>query len=61
MNNLIPQRRKIAILAAAIACMSGGPVLLKGHPRLLMVWIGFMALALVIVFVEMAKFKRQEQ
>jgi hypothetical protein len=59
MNKLSPQRKKVVVLASAIACMSGMPVLLNGHPRVIMAWIGLMAVGLVVVIVEFAKLKRQ--
>jgi hypothetical protein len=42
-----------------VAAMSGGSVLLKGHPVLLGVWIGFMVVALVYAMVQLAKLKGQ--
>jgi hypothetical protein len=41
--------------------MGGGPVLLKGHPILLGVWIGLMLVALVYALVQFKKLKRQGQ
>jgi uncharacterized iron-regulated membrane protein len=41
--------------------MGVGPVLLKGHPRLLGVWIGLMVIALIITGMEFAKLKGQQQ
>jgi hypothetical protein len=60
-NEMSPQRKKVVILGAAIACMSGGPVLLMGHPKLLGVWVGVMLVALVRMIAEIAKLKRQGQ
>ncbi|MDQ2925527.1 MAG: hypothetical protein M3R43_08235 [Acidobacteriota bacterium] len=62
MNKLSPQRKKVVVLAAGMACWSvGGPILVKGHPRLTMVWIGFILVALVYTVVEFVKLKRQER
>ena len=60
MNNLSPQRRKVVILAAAVACMSGGPILLKSHPLLTMLWVALMLAGLIVVIVQFAKLRRQE-
>jgi len=61
MNKLSPQRKRVVILCAAVAAMSGGPVLLKEHPRMMFVWLAVMFLALVFAMVEFARLKRQEQ
>ena len=61
MSELNPQKKKVVVLAATVACMSGGPILLKGHPRLLMMWIGCMVIALVLTLVEFYKLKGQGQ
>ena len=53
-----PQKKKVVVLCAAVASMSGGSVLLKGHPTLLGVWIGFMVVTLVYAMMELAKLKR---
>ena len=59
MNKLSPQRKRVVLLAAAVACMSSGPVLLKDHPRIVIVWIAVMFAGLVLAMVEFAKLKRQ--
>jgi len=61
MSELSPQRKRVVVLCAAVACMSGGSVLLKGHTVLLGVWIGLMALTLVYAMVQLAKLKRNGQ
>jgi hypothetical protein len=38
--------------------MSGGPVLLKGHRVPLGIWIGLMAVTLVVAMVQLARLKR---
>jgi hypothetical protein len=49
-------------MAASIACVSAaGPALLKSHPRLTLVWIGFIIIALVFTMVEFVKLKKQGQ
>ena len=59
MSELSPQRKKVVVLCAAVAAMSGGPVLLKGHPVLLGVRIGAMLVALVYAVTQFARLKRQ--
>jgi hypothetical protein len=60
MSELSPQRKKVVVLASSVACMSGVmPVLARRHPKLAFAWIGLMAVALVYVFVEFAKLKRE--
>jgi hypothetical protein len=58
MSELSPQRKRVVVLCASVACMSGVSVLLKGHPVLLGVWIGLMVVTLVYAMVEFAKLKR---
>ena len=58
MSELSPERRRVVVLCAAVACFSGVPVLLKGHPVLLGVWIALMVATLVYAMVQMAKMKR---
>jgi hypothetical protein len=58
MSNLSPERRRVVVLCAAVAAMSGGPVLLKGHPMLLGIWVGLMAVTLVVAMVQLARLKR---
>ena len=60
MSELSPQRKKVVVLCAVVACMSSGPVLLKGHPKMLLVWIALMVLTLVYAIAEFAKLKGQE-
>jgi hypothetical protein len=59
MSELSPERKRVVVLYAAVACMSGGPVLLRGHQVWLAVWIAVMAVALVTAFVQLAKLKRR--
>jgi len=59
MTELSPQRRKVVVLAACIACMGSGPILLKAHPVLLAGWIVLMIVLLVFVGVQFAKLKRE--
>ena len=60
-RQLSPERRKVVALCAMVACMSGGPVLLKGHHVLQAVWIAVMVLALVTALVRLAKLNRSER
>jgi hypothetical protein len=59
MSELSAERKKVIVLCAAVACMSGGPILLRGHPVLLMVWIGLMAVTLVTAMVRLSKLNRE--
>lgn len=61
MNKLSPQRKRVVLLCCAIACMSGGPVLLREHPHMMFGWLTVMFLALVFAIVEFTRLKRQEQ
>ena len=58
MSELSPERRRVVVLCAGVACMVGVPVLLKGHPVLLGVWIAGMLVVLVYAMVQLAKLKR---
>ena len=58
MSNLSPERRRVVVLCASVAAMSGVPVLLQRHAVLLGVWIGLMSVALVYIMVQVAKLKR---
>jgi hypothetical protein len=49
-------------MAASIACLSGsGPLLLRSHPRFLLVWTGIIIIGLIFTMVEFVKLKRQGQ
>jgi hypothetical protein len=60
MRELSPQRKKVVVLGAAIACMAGVPMMFKNHPVLLGLWVGLMVVALVKLLAEFAKLKRNE-
>jgi hypothetical protein len=59
MRELGPQRKRVVVLFAVVACMAGGPVLLKGHPGVLAGWIAMQLVLLVVGVVQLAKLKRQ--
>jgi hypothetical protein len=59
MSDLSPQRKKVVVLFAAVACMGGGALLMKGHPMLLGVWIGLMVVGLVYAISQFRKLKGQ--
>ena len=59
MSELSSERKRVLLLCAAVACMSGGPVLLRVHPVWLAVWIAVMAVVLVTAIVQLAKLKRR--
>jgi asparagine N-glycosylation enzyme membrane subunit Stt3 len=59
MSELSPERKRVVVLCASVAAMSGVSVLLKGHPVLLGVWIAFMVVTLVYAMVQLAKLKGQ--
>jgi hypothetical protein len=61
MRELSPQRKRVVVLCASVAAMSGSSVLLKGHPVLLGAWIGLMVVTLVYAMVELAKLKKDGQ
>jgi hypothetical protein len=61
MSEMSPQRKKVVVLAASIASMSGMLTLLHGHRWLMGAWIAFMAVALVYTISEFAKLKRSER
>jgi hypothetical protein len=58
MSELSPERRRVVVLCACVACFAGVPVLLKGRPVLLGVWIALMVATLIYAVVQMAKLKR---
>jgi hypothetical protein len=58
MSNLSPERRRVVVLCAAVGALSGGLVLLRGHRVLLGIWIGLMAVTLVVAMVQLARLKR---
>jgi hypothetical protein len=61
MRKLSLQRRKVVVLAASTAAMSGvGPLLFQKHPYLRIAWVGFMAVMLVVVVLQLAKLKKAE-
>jgi hypothetical protein len=59
MSEIDPQRKRVVVLCASVAAMSGVSVVLKGHPVLMGVWIALMVVTLVYAMVELAKLKRQ--
>ena len=59
MNNLSPERRRVVVLFACVGCMSGAPILAKGHPVILGVWLAFMAVILVYAMKRLLDLKRQ--
>ncbi len=57
-----PQKRKVVVLSASVACMSPVVVaLVKVHPVLAGVVIGLQVVTLVYVVAVLMKLKRQEQ
>jgi Flp pilus assembly protein TadB len=58
-KELSPQRKRVVALCAGVACMAGGPVLLKGHPILIWCWITVMVLLLVFAMVQFEKLKKR--
>jgi hypothetical protein len=59
MRKLSPQRRKVVVLFAAVACLAGASVLLQGHPGVLAGCIAVQVILLVVGVVQLAKLKRQ--
>lgn len=58
MSELSPERRRVVVLCACVACFAGVPILLKGHRILLGAWIALMAVTLIYAMVQLAKMKR---
>jgi hypothetical protein len=62
MSEMSPQRKKVVILCACVASLSGaGPLLTKGHPKLAMAWTAFILVALVFAITQFVKLKRSER
>jgi hypothetical protein len=62
MSNLSPQRKKVVVLCASLACMAGvGPVLLQKHPALLLAWTAILIVAVAYAIAEFVKLKRSDQ
>ena len=59
MSNITPERRKVALLGCAVACMSSGPVLLRGHHVLMFVWIAVMLSVLIYAIVLLMRLKEK--
>ncbi len=59
-RNLSPERRRIVVLCACVACMSGGPVLLRGHLVLMFLWLAMMLTVLVTAMVKLARLNKSE-
>jgi len=59
MSELSPRRRKVVLLCASVACMSGVvPMLMRTHPKLGFAWLGLMVVALIFAVAEFAKWQR---
>ena len=61
MNNLDPQRKKVVVLCAAVACMAGVVPALKQHPTIQAVWIALEMVAVVFAIHQFMKWKRQSR
>jgi len=56
------ERRKVVVIAASIAAMSGSVGLLaRHHPWLAGVWLGLLFVALVYVMVQLVKIQRSKK
>ena len=60
-REMSPERKRAVALACTVACMSGGPILLKGHPVLLGLWLGAMVVLLMLALAQLTKVKRRGQ
>jgi hypothetical protein len=61
MRELTAARKKVVVLAASIAAMSGVvPLLARGHTALMLAWVALMFVGLVFLLVEFVKLQRQE-
>ena len=61
MSQIDPQRKKVVVLCAAVACMAAAAAVLKGHPMLVGGVIALQVVTLVYAMVEFAKLKRQRK
>ena len=59
MSDLSPERKRVVALCAGVACMAGGPALLKGHPILIWCWITGMVVALIYAMAQFAKLQKR--
>jgi hypothetical protein len=59
-RQLSPERRKIVLISAAVACMSSRSVLFHGHRMLRFAWLAVMVALLVYAIALLAKMKGQE-
>jgi hypothetical protein len=59
MSQIDPQRKKVVVLCAGVACMATAAVALKSHPMLVGGVIALQVVTLVYGLVEFAKLKRQ--
>jgi hypothetical protein len=61
MRRMSRERRRVVVMAAGVASLSGlGPVILAGHPRLRVVWLAGMVVLLVWVIVLMVRLRRMD-
>jgi hypothetical protein len=61
MRQLSAQRKKVVVMAASIAAISGsGPILLRGHHRLELAWLVFMVILIVRLIVLMTRLRRDD-
>ena len=66
MSDLNLQRTKVILLAVGVACMSGGFVLLRSallgdYPKVMLVCVAFIVVALFYTIWEFVKLKRSER
>ena len=62
MRKMSAQRRRLAGLAACVAAMSGmGPVLLRNHARLKLVWLGAVVVVMVWLIAALTKLNCEEK
>lgn len=61
MRKLSAQRRRVVTMAASMAAISGvGPLLLRGHHSLEIVWAGLIVVLAVTVIVQTVRLRREE-
>ncbi len=59
MRQMNEKRRRVVVVCAAIASMSGvGPLLARRHPKLMLVWLGLMVVGLGYAMVQLTALKR---
>ncbi len=59
MSRLSPERRRVVVLFASVAAMSGVPILARGHPVILGLWFAFVTFVFVYGMKLLVDLKKQ--